>query len=212
MVGRGMRPKKHTDHCLVLDFAGVVDEHGPITAIRPPRRKGEAEGGKAPTKACPKCEEILHASVKACTACGHEFEQIDKSAELTLRHDADIMGESEKAPQVMRVGQWKWRIHTSRTTGKEMLRVTYYPEGLSGDKVDEYLAVAHEGYAQKKALQRLAEIARGAGVSWAEVGNSMETACDAFDDAPAPTEVVYVADGKFKRVVECRWAQVDPPF
>jgi DNA repair protein RadD len=31
MAGRGMRVKSHTDHCLVLDFAGVVEAHGPIT-------------------------------------------------------------------------------------------------------------------------------------------------------------------------------------
>jgi superfamily II DNA or RNA helicase len=36
MAGRGMRVKSHTDHCLVLDFAGVVETHGPITAVQPP--------------------------------------------------------------------------------------------------------------------------------------------------------------------------------
>ena len=37
MAGRGMRVKSHTDHCLVLDFAGVVATHGPITAVQPPK-------------------------------------------------------------------------------------------------------------------------------------------------------------------------------
>jgi DNA repair protein RadD len=34
MAGRGMRVKSHTDHCLVLDFAGVVASHGPITNVQ----------------------------------------------------------------------------------------------------------------------------------------------------------------------------------
>jgi DNA repair protein RadD len=43
MAGRGMRPKSHTDHCLVLDFAGVVETHGPITAVQPRRKRDRAK-------------------------------------------------------------------------------------------------------------------------------------------------------------------------
>ncbi|KKL65068.1 hypothetical protein LCGC14_2158690, partial [marine sediment metagenome] len=33
MVGRGLRPNKNKKDCLVLDFAGCIDEHGPIDLI-----------------------------------------------------------------------------------------------------------------------------------------------------------------------------------
>ena len=39
-AGRGLRLKSHTDHCLVLDFAGVVEQHGPITNITTPNKPG----------------------------------------------------------------------------------------------------------------------------------------------------------------------------
>ena len=56
MAGRGMRIKSHTDHCLVLDFAGCVAAHGPVTAVVPPKKAGE-KGGTAPVKACEECGE-----------------------------------------------------------------------------------------------------------------------------------------------------------
>src|SRR5690606_25397124 len=41
MAGRGMRLKPHTDHCLVLDFAGNVERHGPIVNVEPPKPAGK---------------------------------------------------------------------------------------------------------------------------------------------------------------------------
>ena len=39
MAGRGLRIAPGKNDCLVLDFAGVVEQHGPITAVRaPPKR------------------------------------------------------------------------------------------------------------------------------------------------------------------------------
>lgn len=67
MAGRGLRPKSHTDHCLVLDFAGVVSTHGPITAVQPPKRTGSGEKeGEAPVKVCENCDELVHLSAKVC--------------------------------------------------------------------------------------------------------------------------------------------------
>ena len=62
MAGRGMRIKSHTDHCLVLDFAGNVRTHGPITAVTPPGKKGSGNG-EAPVKVCENCQEFVHLSV-----------------------------------------------------------------------------------------------------------------------------------------------------
>jgi DNA repair protein RadD len=72
MAGRGMRPKSHTDHCMVLDFAGVVQTHGPITAVNPKKPSGKGEG-EAPVKVCEACKELNHISAKECIACGEPF-------------------------------------------------------------------------------------------------------------------------------------------
>ena len=117
MVGRGMRLKSQTDHCLVLDFAGCVKQHGPITHVAPPEKRGKG-GGEAPTKDCPKCGEILHASAKVCAQCGHEFPAPEKKHQLS---NLDIMG---SGLQEMNVTDWRWSTQVSRKTKIEMLVVT----------------------------------------------------------------------------------------
>ena len=89
MAGRGMRPKSHADHCLVLDFAGVVETHGPITAVQPPNKAGKGDG-EAPVKVCDECGELVHPTTRVCPACGHEFPP-PAIKKMTLRND-DIMG------------------------------------------------------------------------------------------------------------------------
>ena len=145
MAGRGMRPKSHTDHCLVLDFAGVVQTHGPITAVDPGKKAGQ---GEAPMKVCENCDEIVHLSVKICPACGEEFPEAEPPAKPTL-HDDDIMG---LGATDMEVTSWTWRKHTSFNSGKEMFMVTYYG-ALSDKPISEYLTVRHPGYAGSKAMQ-----------------------------------------------------------
>jgi len=96
MAGRGLRPKSHTDHCLVLDFAGAVKMHGPITAVKSPSQKVGSVGGEALVKVCSHCSEICYTSQKCCHVCGDEF-PIPEMKQLKLDADADIMGEMAKA-------------------------------------------------------------------------------------------------------------------
>jgi len=138
MAGRGMRVKSHTDHCLVLDFAGVVQAHGPITAVQPPKKAGKGNG-EAPVKVCDACNELVHISAKVCPTCDTPFPEPEKP-KLELHHD-DIMGVDV---QEMTVTEWRWRKHTSRASGKEMLAVSYYG-ALSDPLVEEYFPVTHGG-------------------------------------------------------------------
>ena len=197
MAGRGMRPKSHTDHCLVLDFAGVVASHGPITAVQPPRKSGEGNG-VAPVKVCEKCNELCAISALVCPACGHPFPEPERK-KLMLRND-DIMG---LAAVSMDVTSWKWRKHKSQTSGKEMLTCTYYG-ALSDKPVTEYLAVLHEGYAGKKSIQELFTIARNSGISL--TGNeNLDELVDIFSQNNPPVLINYKVDGKFYRIIERRW-------
>lgn len=197
MAGRGLRPKPHTDHCLVLDFAGIVERHGPITAVETPRKKGEGTG-EPPTKQCKNCGEICHAAVAQCPACGHMFPP-KELPDLALR-DVDIMGLDTSK---MDVSEWAWREHISRTSGKEMLAVTYYGN-LSDKAVTEYLPVAHEGYAGQKALNLLASICNNAGVQLRPDSTLAETAI-ALNDGIKPALIRYRRDGKFDRVTAREW-------
>src|SRR5690606_8310591 len=108
MAGRGMRLKEHTDHCLVLDFAGNVETHGPITGVVPPSAPGEGTG-EAPAKVCPECDELVHTSVMDCPECGYHWETKPKEMKLS---NADIMG--IQATEML-VTDWMWSRHVSRS-------------------------------------------------------------------------------------------------
>lgn len=197
MAGRGLRPKSHTDHCLVLDFAGAVATHGPITAVQSPDKAGEGNG-EAPVKVCDNCHELCHPSVRECPACGALFPPPEEK-KLTLHND-DIMG-NEK--QELEVSSWNWSKHTSRTTGKEMLKVTYYGD-LSDKPISEYLTVAHDGWAGQKAMRILIEIASSSGAVISFV-RELDDLCAVMNEAKKPDIVTYRKAGKFFDVLERRW-------
>lgn len=193
MAGRGMRVKSHTDHCLVLDFAGVVEQHGPIVNVRPPKKKGEGDG-VAPVKSCPECAELVHISVMTCTACGFKWPPPEPK-DLKL-HDVDIMGDANGE---LTVGAWKWTNHVSQA-GNEMVKVTYYGKNLSDTPVTEYFAFKNPGYAGQIAIQRFAAICRGCGVLQPD-------GLQAMNNATPPLKIRFRKDGKFYRVVEHKWTE-----
>jgi len=196
MAGRGLRPKSHTDHCLVLDFAGVVSTHGPITNVQPPKKAGSGNG-EAPVKVCDNCDELCAISALKCPACGNPFPPPAKK-ELVLHLD-DIMGVEGLE---LEVTSWAWRKHLSRTSGKEMLAVTYYG-GLSDVPVTEYLPVLHDGYAGQKAAQQFVTIARQAGVE--KNAQGLDEAVASMKGSRPPSLIEYKKDGKFYRVIRREW-------
>jgi DNA repair protein RadD len=198
MAGRGMRPKSHTDHCLVLDFAGVVQDHGPITAVNPKKATGKGEG-ESPVKVCDACNELNHISAKECIACGEPF-PVPKPPKQKL-HDDDIMGLDATE---MNVTEWQWRRHISRASGKEMLMVTYYG-ALSDKPVNEYLTVMHDGYAGQKARVSLVKIASNAGVHGVTLDNQLDDVAFDLNKATPPSLIKFRQDGKFYRVTDRRW-------
>ena len=204
MAGRGLRPKSHTDHCLVLDFAGVVQQHGPITAVEPPKKKSDTPGDP-PVKVCDNCNELVHPSVQICPECGFEF-PIPVKEPPRLRQD-DIMGIDGEE---MAVTEWKWRKHTSRTSGKEMLAVTYYG-ALSDKPITEYFPITHGGYAGQKASRALAEIATKSCAINAMHCDQLEDIAEEMNGSFPPSEIEYRKDGKFYRVINRGWKTNETP-
>jgi DNA repair protein RadD len=199
MAGRGMRVKSHTDHCLVLDFAGVVATHGPITNVQPPKKGGDGNG-EAPLKVCENCDELVHISVMVCPACDHPFPPREPK-KLQL-HDDDIMG---LEGQELEVTSWTWRWHTSKASGKQMLAVTYYGS-LSDGPITEYLPILHDGYAGQMALQKLLGIARSANcVNAVLYSKGHDIAIEINKQSTPPKLIEYRKDGKFFKVTRRKW-------
>lgn len=196
MAGRGMRIAPEKDDCIVLDFAGNVKRHGPITAVEPPNKKGK---GIAPSKVCPQCSEIILAALSICNCCGFEFPKPEpEPEEKTYRlHDDDIMGFK---PVEMKVTKWKWLKHLSRTSGKEMLRVTYYGK-LSDEPITEYLPIMHEGYAGEKARIKLLDMAKKAFVTIKFTAEpDLDNIASIMNCGVPPHSIVHIRQGKWFRV------------
>jgi len=203
MAGRGMRVKSHTDHCLVLDFAGVVATHGPITAVQPPKKAGEGNG-EAPVKVCDACGELCAIAVSECPACGHAFPEPERK-KLELRQD-DIMG---LEGQDMEVTSWNWRKHVSRASGKQMLSCTYYGS-LSDKPITEYLPVFHQGYAGQRAIEQLLLMAKHSGATLnyqttMDEDHGLEYLASSMSNSSPPVQIEFKQDGKFHRVVRRQW-------
>jgi DNA repair protein RadD len=202
MAGRGLRIADGKTDCLVLDFAGVVEQHGPITAVRPPPKKGD-KVGEAPVKVCDNCQEICHLSVRECPACGTPFPEPVKAA-LKLSN-LDIMGVEGTD---LEVTAWTWRKHISRASGKEMLSVTYYG-GLSDLPVTEYLAVTHDGYAGEKSRRLASDIAYQSGYRYGHKSHTgdLHEIAHLLTESQPPSHIEFKREGKFFTVLKRSWNQ-----
>ena len=202
MAGRGMRPKSHTDHCLVLDFSGNIRRHGPITNVEPPKKGGDGTG-EAPLKVCENCQELVHISVMVCPACDTPF-PIKEKPKLKLGND-DIMGLDGFID--MEVESWKWSPHISQQSGKNMLLVRYYGHKLSDMVANEYFCIGHEGFAGEKARRLLWMMIwqSKVGPDVPEIVTDMEKNSVFLNTLRAPKSIKYKQDGKFFRVTNRIW-------
>jgi len=218
-AGRGMRPCDGKEDCLVLDFAGLVKTHGPITDVRPPRAKGQSSG-EIPTKNCPVCSEILLISCMLCPSCGHEFEAPKQKVAL---HNDDIMGIIRK-DGVATVASWHWFQHVSRE-GRKMLAVQYtFTDPVYAVKPDadddngpgaqqthkdgahrgatEYLTVWHDGKAGEYARDKLKKHAARCGVALTPATSVL---IEALNAAPHPETVKLSIKNGWLRVGRHKW-------
>jgi DNA repair protein RadD len=123
--------------CRVLDYAGNTRRLGPINDPVIPRRKGEG-GGDAPVKACDRCDEWVHASVRMCPYCGYEFPfetklKSEASSQELIRGDDPIV-------EVFKVDHVTATEHNK--IGKPpSLKLSYY-SGLRSVFAD-YLLIEH---------------------------------------------------------------------
>lgn len=83
-------PKRN---CLFLDFGGLVRRHGPVDLVQP--RKPGKGGGDAPTKTCPECFTIVHASTMFCPECDHEWERQLSTKITKVAAAAPILSKAE---------------------------------------------------------------------------------------------------------------------
>ena len=97
-------------------------------------------------------EKVLDANPGLCQQvfldAGQEVEMPEPEKKKLRLHDDDIMGLD---PVELEVSRWKWARHVAYSSGKEMLKVTYYGGLCDSKAITEYLPLLHGGYAGEKA-------------------------------------------------------------
>lgn len=196
MVGRGFRLSPEKPDCLVLDFGGNIQRHGPINAIRISDKKGSKTTAVPRSKICPGCAEVVVSTVRTCPDCGYQWELITDAKHGIYSADDSIIdeanGEEEYPVRVVYYSR-----HVKRGSDPEhpaTLRVDY--EIAVGKAVSEWVCIEHDGYAGTKAklwwrkrsadpfpesVERAVDIAIGGGLANA-------------------TKVRFKPDGKYTRI------------
>ena len=147
MVGRGLRLHESKEDCLVLDYAGCIEAHGPIDCI---------EDDVVKTATCADCGDIFSRAVRACPNCGWEIpkievERMEAEDREKKMHDIkaanrNILGSDPEELEVNEV-----TVHRHRKMGKpDSIRVQYRC-GLS--IIKEWICLDHDGVAQTKARE-----------------------------------------------------------
>lgn len=201
MVGRGFRLNPGKENCLILDYGGNVQRHGPVDQIRIKDRP-PAMGGEAPAKECPECHSLVAAGYAACPDCGYEFSPPDK-----LLHDANASDAGILSGQVtdteFEVRDIRYSVHHKRDAPDDAPRSMRVDYRLGLDYwVSEWICFEHTGYARRKAEQWWRQRSPDPVPETAEEGVAIADA-----GGVAHTEFVTVrcvVGEPFERIVGCR--------
>jgi DNA repair protein RadD len=203
IVGRGLRKCEGKTNCLVLDFAGNIERHGPLDDIKV-KEPGQGNG-EAPIKACPQCDELVPAGALVCACCGFEFppreivKHQSRASYLAVVSDDDGPSDRPSLPvQSMQIARHK------KVGKKDSVRVSYNINmSLS---ISEWLCFDHGVYMNKKAQE-----------VWAKLGGfkplpaTTEEALERKGELMAPSHIQVSQQGKYERVEDRIFKKPEPP-
>lgn len=211
-IGRILRKAEGKEEALLIDLTDNTLSFGlnldePLFTI--PKGGGN---GEAPQKVCPGfmddgtlCGAVLHASLLYCHHCGYKF-VLDEVVESKLGEMMHVkFGKEQKEkppPQKLEVTYVDYQNHESRSSGKNLVKVTYEC-GLTS--VSEYICLPdhYGGFAVDKARKwwerRTSE----------QFPESVEEFLFLCDELDKPYAIEVEKDGKFDRIVEHHFSGED---
>ena len=195
ICGRGFRLHEGKSDCLILDFGGNIQRHGPldsesygVDSVK------ESTGGEAPYKPCPACEKENLLAARECIECGFLF-PVDVSPKHEAKADiaASIV---EPDPEWVEIDREEWSIHVKRGTDSRTLRVDYFRGNMPREVASEWVCLEHDGFAFQKAIHWWNTR------TYAEPPLSIDEAIEAFDLGMVnqTLAIEVVAEGKYTRV------------
>lgn len=156
MVGRGFRVSEGKPDCLILDFGGNVERHGPVDALKiKNRHRNGLNPLSAVMKACPDCDSLVAGGAAKCPDCGFLFPEPERK-----KHGVVASGSAvttlEVETEEIDVMDVTYRVHQKKDAADDhpkTLRVEYT---LSlTERISEWVCVEHPqgSFPRRKALQ-----------------------------------------------------------
>ena len=148
-VGRGFRLHPDKQNCLVLDFGGNIERHGPIDQVQPKERKA-TDNSVAPAKACPHCHTLVATGYATCPDCGFTFPPPDRQTHNAQASNHGVLsGEVTDAEYDVRdVVYSEHRKRGAPDDAPSTMKVTY-TLGLN-QWHNEFICFEHDGYARQQ--------------------------------------------------------------
>ncbi len=202
MVGRGFRlsPETGKRNCLVLDYGGNIERHGPVDAVQV-REPGHGPKRDAPlAKECPSCREMVHPAVMLCPKCGYEWPR-PQNERITADASRLAILSGEYEDEEIPVRSVSYAYHTKRDARPGALptmRVTYSEDLLH--QYSEWLCVQHTGFPRTKFCNWWKRRS-GGGEPPDTVAEAVELANDGGLLVPETITVRHVAGERYPRIV-----------
>lgn len=165
MIGRSTRLFPGKEYALVRDYAGNIEEHGPIDKIkirpRYNREKGEIEDAieTEKVKSCPACGSYLQSFASHCYNCNYTYPLPEVNHSDTAS-EAGILSTEVSEPRWEFVDFVSYMPHQKRgqKDGPISLKVSYHTDSEDGcirNIYNEWVCINHEGFARTKAVEWL---------------------------------------------------------
>ncbi|MBO9484145.1 DEAD/DEAH box helicase [Salinisphaera sp. G21_0] len=193
ILGRGLRisPETGKTDCLVLDYGGNVERHGPIDRITVDHIKAGKGSGEPPVKECPECFELILAGLRLCPACNYEFPEREK-------HEAEASSAALLANQIepewLEVDEILYNLHEKK--GKPPSLQVSYRCGL--ETIREWVCFEHGGYARQKAV--IWWVKRFGHEACPELTEDALHRINEIQDMKEPCRIEVIQEGRWQRV------------
>lgn len=157
IAGRGMRIKDHTDHCILLDYVGNVERHGPLSNLniqQPVEGKKKGSEKKPAMTRCPACMELVFNNPDECPDCGHVFDKPKPFSKTDYKKvsNADIMAGSKNMEY--KVQAWKWKAYKRKKDGRKGLFCELKCNAFGTKKVTIFFTT-QSPFAMKQSIKKL---------------------------------------------------------
>lgn len=181
-------------NCLVLDFAGNVERHGPVDDLRihwTQRGNGAAKTDAPAGKECEHCRALVSIFARECPQCGQPFtfKPVGPKHGATASDAALLTSQIE--PEWCSVDEVYYALHTKKDR-PDSLRVEY----ISGIRVfTEWVCIEH---ARGSFAHQMAE--RWFQLRGAAVPSCCQEALGLIQDLPKTRRILVRREGKFDRI------------